>query len=292
MASEKSGAGCRRSTIHGSGSDSLGVLAPGHHRLSIPELHLPDVLEQDSGEASGHDKATNPNHLLVPDSTRLNRSQSWGNNVGDETGVGALLTVSRPRGRSNSLPPSILRKQVANLSIDSPLPEGEGLRLKAPTQPRRVSFSLPYSTVSSACSRDSSDSWSVKDKDAPTKKRPRSPPPPESSLPLVDMDIEREPLPTGSSLFQQVMADISPPRLRSPPPPPSSPTPPSSPSPPPSPPPIHYSPPPMRRSPVKDVVKPRTTRGTDKRHSVGTTTVKTPRIKTPSPRRSSMSPRT
>lgn len=254
----------RRCTIQTT-EEALLTLTKPQHRLSIPELHLTEITDEPDHTESPvkRDNAISPHLLLVPDLPgKLNRSQSCSISIADDE---AELMASRCRGRSHSLPPSILRKQFAEMNQHAATLEddsGAGC-LKPSSSARRVSFSLPAgSEVPEADNtREPVRPWTPRANELPNGKGSSQT---DNKLPLVDMEIPREPLPAGSSVFQQVMADIAPtPRLRSPPPPPALSSPDSSPSPPSSP----SSPPSLRYSPQKDVTRPKVSRQDTPKHS-------------------------
>ncbi len=99
------------------------------------------------------------------------------------SGEQRLPSRSGSRARSNSLPPSILKQQ---------LEEAHAIKMDR-IKSSRVKFSIPVgSGEKDSCSCDSSDEDTVHTK-----------------LPVLDIEIPRDPLPNGSDVFQQVLDDIS-----------------------------------------------------------------------------------
>lgn len=110
----------------------------------------------------------------------------------------ARLALRRSRGRSSSLPTGILRNHLkAFTPAQEALDEGEEPGFKS-RQERRVSFSLPN--------------------DDPESRIVGRPATPGKSLSRLQVQVERDPLPTGSNVFQQVMAEVGTPREPSVPP--------------------------------------------------------------------------
>jgi len=181
---------------------------PVEKHQNIPKLSLPDD-ECDDIEHSNEDnkqrfrKTTpstceSPFALCVP---TLSTSASADDLLGqsseseDEQHLTKLIAI-RERGRSYSLPPSILRKQIAQIqnkkhNSESHLDEDDDTGCPYNTG-RRVSFSLPDGDV-------------VKGQDE--NKRRKN----DRRLRQGKTTPRGTPLPTGSSTFQMVMNQVDPP---------------------------------------------------------------------------------
>jgi len=170
-------------------------------KLNIPQLQLPETTSDSAGPIeissdAGSSGPSSPHLLGVPDIRgKLLRAQSCETNFADSEEA-ELMNLRISKGRSASMPSSIMRKQIEQLQGGNL----DDVRLMKPNSAgRRVSFSLPDGT---------------------------DPPEQESKKPLTPRMLNDtngrvpSPLPEGSSLFEQVMQEVGapPPRLRSPPP--------------------------------------------------------------------------